>query len=403
MEYYAAPIRKVFGSPMRYYQGPGILAEVIPKLIKAYKSERPFIFCGARTRTALEKAGLFKAFETEAIKYYYTEFGANQPWGPECCDEEIERLTKIAFEEKCDLVIAAGGGKALDTGKDVADKLGTNVFIVPTIAAQDAPCSALSVVYTADHVFKRYDFFDKSPLAVIPDTKIIAEAPARWLACGIGDAFSKWFEVYSCYRSGANNCVVKPVPGYTTLTAANLSKLLYDTLRTWGVEGMYSVMRKVVTPALEAIVEANILLSGLAFESGGLSVAHSVYDGLTVLEKEMDPYQFHGELVHYGTCTQVFLEGYPRDIVFEVFKFGHEVGLPETFEEIGLKDITDEELWKVAEKATAPGEMIHNVFFDITAEKVFYAMKAADAYGHKISQVVPRLPYEMAAPSIKLK
>ena len=399
MSYYPALLKKVFGAPMRYYQGPGILATLTPKLIKGWGFKKPLIFSGKRTKAALERVGFFKALEAEGIKYRFEGFGEGQPWGPECCDEEIERLAKIGSQEGCDVVIAAGGGKALDTGKDVANKMGVDVFIVPTIAAQDAPTSALSVVYTAEHVFKRYDFFDRHPLAVIVDSKVIAEAPARFLACGIGDAFSKFFEVYDCYRSGANNCVVKPEPGYTTLTAANLSKLLYETLRTWGVEAMDSVEMNAVTPPLEAIIEANILLSGLAFESGGLSVAHAVYDGLTVVEEKMHPYQFHGELVHFGTCTQVVLEGYPKDIIFEVFKFGHEVGLPETFEEIGLKGISDEDLWKVAE-ATAKDPMIKNVFYEIDAEKVFFAMKGADAIGRRISKIVPRRPYELVKPSI---
>ena len=35
----------------------------------------------------------------------------------------------------------------------------------------------------------------------------------------------------------------------------------------------------------------------------------------------------------------------------------------------------------VAEAATVPGETIHNMPFEVTAEKVVAAMKAADAYG----------------------
>jgi glycerol dehydrogenase len=162
----------------------------------------------------------------------------------------------------------------------------------------------------------------------------------------------------------------------------------------WGREAMLDTKNNVVSPALEAVIEGNILLSGLAFESGGLAAAHSIYDGLTVLEDKMKPHQYHGELVHFGTCVQIVLEGQSREVIHDVFKFGHEIGLPETLEEIGLKDVTDEDLWKVAEKATDEGETIHKMGLEITPEKVHEAIKSVDRIGRNISKNIPRTPYE---------
>ena len=39
-----------------------------------------------------------------------------------------------------------------------------------------------------------------------------------------------------------------------------------------------------LTEAVEKIIEANTLLSGLGFENCGVSAAHGVHDALTVLE-----------------------------------------------------------------------------------------------------------------------
>jgi glycerol dehydrogenase len=55
----------------------------------------------------------------------------------------------------------------------------------------------------------------------------------------------------------------------------------------------------VVTPALEHIVDANTLLSGLGFESGGLAASHAIHNGLTVLEQTHSYYP--GEKVAMGT------------------------------------------------------------------------------------------------------
>ena len=48
-----------------------------------------------------------------------------------------------------------------------------------------------------------------------------------------------------------------------------------------GVAAARDVEVDALTPALERVVEANTLLSGLGFESGGLCIAHAVHNGLT--------------------------------------------------------------------------------------------------------------------------
>jgi glycerol dehydrogenase len=77
------------------------------------------------------------------------------------------------------------------------------VAIAPTIASTDAPCSALSVIYTDSGEFDRYLMLPHNPNMVIVDTKVVAGAPARLLAAGIGDALATWFEARACSRSGA--------------------------------------------------------------------------------------------------------------------------------------------------------------------------------------------------------
>jgi len=57
------------------------------------------------------------------------------------------------------------------------------------------------------------------------------------------------------------------------------------------------------------------------------------------------------------------------------------VGLPLTLKEIGLENVTDEELCKVAEATAVQGETIHGEPFEVTPEKVFAAIKGADALG----------------------
>jgi glycerol dehydrogenase len=300
-----------------------------------------------------------------------------EKFGGECSDEEIERLVKAARQKKCDHVVGIGGGKTLDTAKAVAFEMQVPVIVVPTIASTDAPCSALSVIYTPKGEFKRYLILPSNPNVVLVDTDIIVKAPSRFLVAGMGDALATWFEAESARQKYAANMT----GDVGSMTAYALSRLCYDTLLEYGILAKSSCEAKSVTPAFEKIVEANTLLSGLGFESGGLASAHSIHNGLTVLEQVHDYY--HGEKVAFGTIASLFLTDKPDDLIYEVYSFCESVGLPTTLAEIGLENVTDTELAKVAEATCAEGETIHNEPFPVEPDLVRFALKAADEEGRR--------------------
>jgi glycerol dehydrogenase len=137
----------------------------------------------------------------------------------------------------------------------------------------------------------------------------------------------------------------------------------------------------VVTPSLERLVEANTLLSGLGFESSGLAAAHAIHNGLTAVP-ETHAY-FHGEKVAFGVLTQLTLEGKSRAVMEEVLGFSTSVGLPVTLSGIGLGQMTRDMLQRIATRASAEGETIHNEPFRVTADIVSDAILAADAIGRE--------------------
>lgn len=131
-----------------------------------------------------------------------------------------------------------------------------------------------------------------------------------------------------------------------------------------------------VTPALEAICEANVYLSGVGADNVNCAAAHSFYNGVTSLGiKHAD----HGCCVALGTLVQLVLEGAPKEEFEEVQNFCLEVGLPVTLEEIGVT--TPEQVETIAKNACIPGETIHNLAGDVQPIELYDAIMQADAMG----------------------
>lgn len=295
----------------------------------------------------------------------------------ECCEPEIERLSEKGRQSQCDFIVGVGGGKTIDTSKIVANKLNLPVAIVPTIASTDAPCSACAVVYNEQGEVQYAISSRRNPDLVLVDTEIVVNAPVRFLVSGMGDALATWFEAESCQRTFSTN----EAGGKGSMTAFALARLCYDTLLEYGVAAKTSCEAKSVTPALEHIVEANTLLSGLGFESGGLATSHSVHNGLTALPQTHEYY--HGEKVAIGVITSMFLTDKPKAVIDEVYTFCQSVGLPTTLAEIGLSGVSRDELRKAAERACIPEEFIHKEAADVSPDMVLNAMLAADAEGRR--------------------
>lgn len=183
---------------------------------------------------------------------------------------EVSRLCAFGKTNKVDFVISLGGGKTTDTAKATADHLKLPVAVLPTTASTDAPCSAVSVLYTEAGAFDRYLFFDKNPTIVLVDTTVSVKAPPRFLASGVGDALATNVEARVCGNA------LNFGHGLPTSVASAIGQKCEDILFQYAKLAYEANKAQTITPAFEAVVEANTLLSGLGFESGGLAAAHAV-------------------------------------------------------------------------------------------------------------------------------
>lgn len=370
-------MRRAFICPSKYVQGENELLN-LGYFARQYGTSALLVATKSSVRRVRE------ALDATAAKFGVTFVETD--FQGECSRDEIARLGDLARKHSCHCTVGLGGGKALDTARCVA--AGQGLIVVPTTAATDAPTSHSAVIYKSNGEMEDYAYFPRNPDVVLMDVSIIAASPVRYLVSGMGDALSTYFEARATRRScsavnaglpcGARTGDCPPARG--TLAAQALASTCYRTLLEDGYKAVLACQAKMATPALENVIEANSLLSGLGFESGGLAAAHAIHDGLTALE-ETHAY-LHGEKVAFGTLAQLVLENAPTEEIEEVLEFCTSVGLPVCLKDIGVTDISAEDLRKVARKACLPEESIYGMPFPITEEGVAAAILSADALGN---------------------
>jgi glycerol dehydrogenase len=350
--------------PGKYIQGEGVLNE-LPDLIKLLGSKGMIL----ASKTVKDKVipKFAPALTTKSIPI--------ELFSGECCEDELKRVNDVIKRDGIDVIIGMGGGKTIDTAKIAADRANIPVIVVPTIASSDAPCSGCAVIYTNDGIFEAVHYQKMNPQAVLVDLNVIADSPTRFLVSGMGDALATWFEARSCrLTQSMNEC-----GGLSTKAGLILARLCYDTLLKCGKSALFANEEHKITSDFANIIEANILLSGIGFESSGLAAAHSIHNGLTALE-ETHAY-YHGEKVAFGVLAGLYLTNSPDEELDIVYSFCEDIGLPTTLDDIGLFDVSKDELMLVAEKSCIEGASIHHEAGDITPVKVFDAIVKANDFG----------------------
>ncbi len=358
---------RAFGSPLRYVQGQGEFGRL--PLYTAPYGNACVIIDGFLYQDL--NARLEKAYAESDAKFVSISFNG------ECCEEEVERIGKIARENGAAVIVGAGGGKTMDTAKICADEMGLPVIIAPSSASTDAPVSEIAVVYKPDGEYIGSRKMKKNADLVLVDTEIIVKAPRRLFVAGMGDALATWLEAQACECSDSPNYIGSGMRRCKAGMA--IAKASWDILFEDGEKALMALDSGVVTEAFENVVEANTLLSGLGFLNTGLATAHGIHSGLTVLP-ETHKY-LHGEKVAFGIVCQMVLENTPAETVDKVMRFMVAIGLPVTLADLGVATERDKVL-AIAEK-TANGPLIHQEPFAVTTERVYGAIIAADALGRK--------------------
>ncbi len=347
-------------SPGQVVQGNGIISQARESISRLGK--RPLVVGGNKTCSLIypHLELIFEEFKLTATTASYA---------PDCSESSLETLTLATLEHKADFIIGVGGGKALDTAKLLAHQHKLPIVTIPTSAATCAAWTALSNIYSNQGAFQ-YDVpLLRCPDLLILDYAIIKTAPKRTLVAGIGDAIAKWYE--ASVSSGNSRATL-------TIAAVQQARVLRDIL----LQKSASALENLGGEDWQEVINACVLLAGVIGGLGGANcrtvAAHAVHNGLTHIPAAHGA--LHGEKVAYGILVQLRLEEIIQGNQLaatsrqQLLKFYGEIGLPKTLEDLGLSQVTLEELRQAAEVTCHSNSDIHRLPFTVSPEQLLSAM-----------------------------
>jgi glycerol dehydrogenase len=188
----------------------------------------------------------------------------------------------------------------------------------------------------------------------------------------MGDALAKKFEAERAVADGASNFF----GGRALLTSLAVADACYAALRRFGVAALEAAERHVPDEAFEAVVEANVLMAGLAWEGGGLSYAHAVVRGLSKARgAKAVP---HGEQVAYALLVQLAIEGRDDAFIQDLIAFQRSVGLPTALADMGMTDPQPDEIAQIA-RATGIGPKGGRIIVKASTDEIVAAIGRVEA------------------------
>lgn len=324
--------------------------------------------------TALKKISpsLLPALDEAGVTYHL------QPFQGQCTRQEIQAYAGIARKVQVELIIGAGGGKVLDLAKGVAEQSGLPVVTIPTIAATCAAWTALTVLYDERGQAAGYWPLRRSPELVLADTTLLAAAPARYLAAGIGDTLVKWHEFAVNLSGNSGSLALR--------NSVATARLALEILEEHALDVYEQAPRQQVTPAFIQVTDAIIVLAGLvgSIQDGSVhaAIAHGLHDSLTRLEDTH--HSLHGEKVAFGLLTQWQLEQKEYGELHRLASLLHQLDLPVTLRQLGIYTNREEAVRQIAEGLALREGADRQLAFAVHPGAVTRAILQADELGQQL-------------------
>jgi glycerol-1-phosphate dehydrogenase [NAD(P)+] len=233
----------------------------------------------------------------------------------------VDKAQEAIQQHKAELVVACGGGSVIDTAKLSSARERCPFISVPTIASHDGLSSPRASIKQRG---KSVSIQGHSPIAIVADTKIVAQAPFRFTAAGCGDLIANITAVRD-WRL-ANNLGYEYYGDYAAALSLNSAKVIIDNCQMIKSNDMQSARL-----VLEALIASGIAM-GIAGSSRPSSGAEHKFSH--ALDQIAPKPALHGEQSGVGTIMMAYLHGINwqeiRDALFAI-------GAPTTAKQLGIE------------------------------------------------------------------
>jgi glycerol-1-phosphate dehydrogenase [NAD(P)+] len=236
--------------------------------------------------------------------------------------DQAAELAALIIHESVSLVIAVGGGRAIDTAKLAAARTGTDFVSIPTTIAHDGISSPVASLVTAEGT--RGSFAAAMPSGIIVDIEVIGSAPPQTLRAGAGDLASNLTALLDWQLADALGR--DRFDAFSAMIARNAAQPVLD-------------LADLRSRKSHEILANGLVLSGLAMAAAGTSrpcsgAEHLVSHSLDLL---LGPRaSLHGEQVALGCLVSAAAHGSPLLATFhELFA---RLGLPRRPADLGIDD-----------------------------------------------------------------
>lgn len=332
--------------------------------------QRAMLVGGKRAIASVE-AKVADQLEQQMVSYLGSEI-----FNGVCCQEEINRLADVFRTQGVEVIIATGGGKALDTAKAAGVACNIPVVTLPSIAGTCSAVSSLAFRYHQDGEFRDMMPLPCGPAAVVIDADLLATAPLQWLSAGIGDTLAKWYE----YRAISD---LNQLTGLAGVARTN-SELCYTLIEHFAADACFAVHDGKANNALEQVLDAIFLYAGLtSVMSNGAhtGASHALYEGFTACPKTRNiP---HGLLVGYSNLCLLALENRSDDELLTAIALARDSAIPTQLAHIAT-GLTEQDLAVIIDRSLSTPDMA-NMPMDITFEDVRGAVERVERLGAKIN------------------
>ena len=291
-------------------------------------------------------------------------------FGGETSLKQIGRLGTLVKSLKVEVIIAAGGGKSLDTCKAVGAEHNIPVITVPTIAATCSAVTPLSIRYDDNGNFHDIFPLPQAPAAVIIDSELLAKAPLRWLAAGLGDTLAKWYEFRAVSQRHP------PVDANAKSSLAH-SLICYEVIAQHGPKACEAVRKNLPDYHLDQALDAIFTFAGLtSLMSNGAhaAAAHAIYESFTFCDKTRD--YGHGLLVGYGNLCLLALENRGDEELLHEMALARACGVPLSL--TAIADLNEQELAVIIRESVQAPDM-ENMSAPVTETLLYQAIARVEA------------------------